>query len=120
MSRLLLACAVSISLLASTAFAQEQNQSKRFITTQACDPVVKMSDIVMNKYGEQPLFQGEGIQFAAPTGQPFTSAMMFFVNQETGSWSMLQLFADGMACMVMNGRKFQPYTGPSNVKKDKL
>ena len=54
MSRLLLACAVSISLLATTAFAQEQNQSKRFITTQACDPVAKMSDIVMNKYGETP------------------------------------------------------------------
>ena len=68
MTRLLLACAVSISLLASTAFAQEQNeQSKRFITAQACDPVQKMSDIVMNKYGEAPLFRGEGLQFAAQT-----------------------------------------------------
>ena len=72
MSRLLLAFAVGISLLATTALAQEQQeQSKRFITTQACDPVLKMSDIVMNKYGETPLFQGEGLQFAAQTGQPF-------------------------------------------------
>ena len=71
MSRLLLAFAVGISLLATTALAQEQN--KRFITTQACDPVLKMSEIVLNKYGETPLFQGEGIQFAAQTGQPYRS-----------------------------------------------
>ena len=116
MSRLLLACAVSISLLATTAFAQEQNQSKRFITTQACDPVVKMSDVVMNKYGEQPLFQGEGIQFAAPTGQPYNSAMMFFVNQDSGTWSLVSLYADGTACMVANGRTFEPYSGPIGKK----
>ena len=116
MSRLLLACAVSISLLATTAFAQEQNQGKRFITTQACDPVAKMSDIVMNKYGETPLFQGEGIQFAAPTGQPYNSAMMFFVNQDSGTWSLVSLYADGTACMVANGRTFEPYSGPIGKK----
>ena len=116
MSRLLLACAVSISLLATTAFAQEQNQGKRFITTQACDPVAKMSDIVMNKYGEMPLFQGEGIQFAAPTGQPYNSAMMFFVNQDSGTWSLVSLYADGTACMVANGRTFEPYSGPIGKK----
>ena len=116
MSRLLLACAVSISLLATTAFAQEQNQSKRFITTQACDPVVKMSDVVMSKYGEQPLFQGEGIQFAAPTGQPYKSAMMFFVNQDSGTWSLVSLYEDGTACMVANGRTFEPYSGPIGKK----
>ena len=116
MSRLLLACAVSISLLASTAFAQEQEQSKRFITTQACDPVEKMSNLVMNKYGEKPLFQGEGLQFAAQTGQPFKSAMMFFVNQDTGSWSLVSLYEDGTACMVANGRKFEPYSGPIGKK----
>jgi len=116
MSRLLLACAVSISLLATTAFAQEQNQSKRFITTQACDPVVKMSDVVMNKYGEKPLFQGEGIQFAAPTGQPYKSAMMFFVNQDSGTWSLVSLYEDGTACMVANGRTFEPYSGPIGKK----
>ena len=116
MSRPLLACAVSISLLASTAFSQEQNQGKRFITTQACDPVAKMSDIVMNKYGETPLFQGEGIQFAAPTGQPYKSAMMFFVNQDSGTWSLVSLYEDGTACMVANGRTFEPYSGPIGKK----
>jgi hypothetical protein len=116
MSRLLLAFAVGISLLATTALAQEQNQGKRFITTQACDPVVKMSDLVMNKYGEQPLFQGEGLQFSAQNGQPYRSSMMFFVNQDSGTWSLVSLYEDGTACMVANGRKFEPYSGPIGQK----
>ncbi len=116
MTRLLLACAVGISILAGTAFAQEEQQSKRFITTQACDPVAKISDIVMNKYGETPLFRSEGLQFAAQTGQPFQSAMMMFVNQDTGTWSLVSLYPDGMACMVANGRKFEPYSGPIGRK----
>lgn len=116
MPNLIKAFAVGISLFATTAFAQEQNQSKRFITTQACDPVVKMSDIVMNKYGEKPLFQGQGLQFAAPKGQPYTSAMMFFVNQDSGTWSLVSLYPDGTACMVANGRDFEPYSGPIGKK----
>lgn len=116
MPNLIKAFAVGISLLATTAFAQEQNQGKRFITIQACDPVVKMSDLVMNKYGEQPLFQGEGLQFAATNGQPFKSSMMFFVNQDSGTWSLVSLYPDGTACMVANGRKFEPYSGPIGKK----
>ena len=116
MPNLIKAFAVGISLFATTALAQEQEQSKRFITTQACDPVLKMSDVVMNKYGEQPLFQGEGIQFAAPTGQPYKSAMMFFVNQDSGTWSLVSLYEDGTACMVANGRDFEPYSGPIGKK----
>ena len=116
MSRLILAFAVSISILASAAFAQEQNTTKRFITTQACDSVVKMSDIVMNKYGESPLFRSMGLQFAAPQGQPYRSDMMFFVNQDSGTWSLIALYEDGTACMVANGKNFEPYSGPVGRK----
>jgi hypothetical protein len=117
MPNLIKAFAVGISLFTTTALAQEQKeQSKRFITTQACDPVLTMSDIVMNKYGETPLFQGEGLQFAAQTGQPYSSAMMFFVNQDSGTWSLISLYPDGTACMVANGRTFEPYSGPIGKK----
>lgn len=112
MPNLLKAIAVGISLLATTAFAQEQQQSKKFITQQACDPVMEISAIIVGKYKEQPLFQGEGLQFAAQTGQPYQSGMMFFVNQESGTWSLVSLYSDGTACMVANGTKFEPYAGP--------
>jgi hypothetical protein len=113
MPNLIKAIAVGISLLASSAFAQEQeNKSKLFITQQACDPVMEMSAIIVGKYKEQPLFQGSGVQFAARTGQPYQSGVMFFVNQDKGTWSLVSLYSDGTACMIANGTDFEPYTGP--------
>ena len=73
----------------------------------------------MKKYKEELLFTGNGMTFSAKTGQPFRGGMMFFVNQDTGTWSMLQLFGDGMSCMIMNGRDFEPFAGKS-MYKDKL
>lgn len=102
------------------AFAQEGPQAppKEFtgeiptmFTRQPCDSVGKMLDTV-KKYGEEMLFIGNGMTFSAQTGMPFIGGMMFTVNQDSGTWSMLQLFGDGMACMVMNGRDFKPYMGP--------
>lgn len=109
----LLASFVLCSLTTQLA-AQEQpkDNKKRFITTQECDNVFTMTQLVVEKYGEQPLFSGQGLQFSAQTGQPYMSDMMYFVNQDTGTWSLVSLYPDGTSCMVANGRDFEPYTGP--------
>ena len=62
------------------------------------------------KYSEYLLFTGAGLTFS-PQGQPYNGAMMFFVNQETGTWTVLQAYGDGMACMIFNGKEFTPYSG---------
>ena len=90
---------------------QEQNTAKTFITKQPCDVLPKMMDIIKG-YKEDLLFMGEGMSFAAQSGQGFMGGMMFFTNQDTGTWSMLQLYGDGTACLVINGRGFAPYGGP--------
>ena len=90
---------------------QQQNTAKTFITKQPCDLLPKMMDVIKG-YNEELLFMGEGMSFAAQGGQGFMGGMMFFTNQETGTWSMLQLYGDGTACLVMNGRNFAPYGGP--------
>jgi len=111
MFRMILAFAFGIGIFATPATAQQQN--KTFITTQPCDEVGKMAAIVTDKYGEQPLFSGEGLQFSAQNGQPYKSSMMFFVNQDTSTWSLIALYPDGTGCMVANGRAFEPYMGPT-------
>jgi len=35
---------------------------------------------------------------------------MFFVNQDTGTWSLMMLYGDGTACMTAIGTEFKPYT----------
>ena len=97
-----------------TAFAQDNgnpNTAKSFIVRQPCDVLPKMMDVIKG-YKEDLLFLGEGMSFAAQSGQGFMGGMMFFTNQETGTWSMLQLYGDGTACLVINGRNFAPYGGP--------
>ena len=113
MSRMILAFAVSISLFTTLAFAQDNPQGQRFIATQPCEPVANMTKIVMEKYGEQPLFSVQGIQFSAVNDKGYTSDMMFFVNQDTGTWSLISLYPDGTGCMVATGREFEPYMGPT-------
>jgi hypothetical protein len=109
-----------LCLAAPIVSAQEPPQDKRFFAMQSCDGVLKMTDLIMRKYGEQPLFRGEGMQFHA-SGQMYTSEMMYFVNQESGSWSLVALYNDGTACMIANGRSFEPYNGPLlQRKKDQL
>ena len=113
MSRMILAFAVSISLFTTLAFAQDNPQGQRFIATQPCEPVANMAKIVIEKYGEQPLFSAQGIQFSAVNDKGYTSDMMFFVNQDTGTWSLISLYPDGTGCMVANGRDFELYLGPT-------
>lgn len=94
-------------LAASLANAQE---SKTFYVAQPCDPVEKMI-ATLDRYGETPLFVGNGIQIGAQANIPYRGGAMFFVNQETGTWSLISVYADGNACMVSNGTDFEPYTG---------
>ena len=97
-----------------TAFAQDNgnpNTAKIFVAKQPCDVLPKMIDVIKG-YKEELLFTGEGMSFAAQSGKGFMGGMMFFTNQDTSTWSMLQLYGDGTACLVMNGRNFAPYGGP--------
>ena len=105
-----------------TAFAQDNgntNTAKSFIVKQPCDVLPVMLEVIKG-YNEELLFMGEGMSFAAPTGQGFMGGMMFFTNQATGTWSMLQLYGDGTACLVINGRNFAPYGGPKIPTKSGL
>jgi len=107
--------------IGSLAQAQEskrpEGEKPTIFTRAPCDQLPNMINTIA-KYKEDLLFIGDGMTFSAQTGRPNNGGMMFFVNQDTGTWSMLQLFADGMSCMIMNGRAFEPYTGPSSYVKD--
>ena len=102
MLRLALALCLGIS---TAAIAQEE--TKYFHTKQECAPVEVMIDVVRN-YGEEPLFTGQSLTFSIE-GQSFTGGSMFFVNQDTGTWTMLTMYRDGTACMSAVGTEFKPY-----------
>lgn len=108
----------AIALLPFNSIAQETPKppksltAKTFFATQSCDNVITMTELVMNKYKEKPLFKASGLQFSAQDGQAYAGSMMMFVNQDTGSWSFITLYPDGTGCMVATGKEFEPYSGP--------
>ena len=106
MLRSILVFAIWISILAPAALAQEQ---KQFIVSQPCDNVLSITEKIMSEYGETPLFQGKGNQLSARDGNWYSSSMMYFVNQDSGTWSLVSLYPDGTACMVAAGTAFEPY-----------
>tara|TARA_B110000046_G_scaffold6837_1_gene7190 strand:- start:3009 stop:3464 length:456 start_codon:yes stop_codon:yes gene_type:complete len=87
----------------------QTNQSAAVLLKQPCDRADKMF-AVLKQHRELLLFTGEGVTFGMQ-GQPYNGALMFFINQDTGSWTALQVYKDNMACMIFNGKQFQPYTG---------
>lgn len=104
-----LALAFVLGFLTFTPLANSQEKDEKyFFTRQECDPAITMMEVITT-YGEQPLFTGLGMQFSYQ-GQPFTGGVMFFVNQDTGTWSLITLYGDGTACMTAIGTEFQPYT----------
>ena len=96
------------------AWAQDNNQQQApeslgLTTVAPCDPIPKMFGVI-EKYREGVLFSGTGMTFL-PNRQTVTGGLFIFVNQDKGTFSIVQVFNDGIACMLANGRQFTPYGG---------
>lgn len=94
-------------ILATPAVAQEAD--KYFYTRQQCGPAVEMMQDAVIGYNELALFTGTGLAFSVE-GTPYQGGSMFFVNQDTGTWTLLTLYGDGTACITALGTDFEPYT----------
>ena len=92
-------------LIATTVTAQE---TKSFNVSQPCGTADKLLTTVQ-KYGETPLFVGNALQFGLDQTS-YRGSAMFFVNQDTGSWSLVSVYQNGIVCMVAVGTNFEPYT----------
>jgi hypothetical protein len=98
---------LALTVLPTIASAQDSTL-RYFYTRQDCAPAIEMLRNV-SVYNEEPLFVGEGGVVGAD-GELFTGGSMFFVNQDTGTWSLMTLYPDGTACMTAFGSNFEPYT----------
>lgn len=82
---------VALALLAflsvvSSAFAQQQ-----------CGPVNDITRILQDRYGEKPVAVGRNV----------SGAMVLYGSVETGTWTILIIKPDGVACVVAGGQQFR-------------
>ena len=93
-------------LVASFASAQEQGNMVRL-------PCGSFEDAgrILKATGQEILWNGRGTLIHA-TGENQTPEVVFHVNQDTGAWSLVALYPDKTACLVMAGWNFEPWIGP--------
>lgn len=76
-------------------------------TVQPCSSMQEMANI-MRVFEEDSLFTGTATQ-SHISGYEFESYVLFQVNQDTGTWSLIQFFEDGTTCLLVRGNNFEPY-----------
>lgn len=83
-------------------------ETKSYYTRAACTPFQVAAELTA-EYGETILFTGNLITFPAQSEDPAMGRLMFTTNQDTGTYSIIQLFPDGTACLIGTGFAFEPY-----------
>lgn len=91
-------------LAASFATAQEQGNNIRL----PCGSFQEAGG-VLQATGQDGLWKGRGTLINS-TGERQTPEVVFHVNQDTGAWSLVALYSDQTACLVMAGWNFEPWT----------
>ena len=97
-------------LVATVALAQEAapQDTKYFYTRQECKPVAELMEETIGLYVEKALFTAKNMSFSYD-GTAFTGGAMFVVNQSTGTWTLMIMYADGTACVAGAGTEFEPF-----------
>ena len=88
--------ALALWLMASAAPAQS-----------VCGPIDKLAGSLSSKYGELP----------GPLGIVQSMLMRVYVNKTTGTFTILIVRPDGMACVSIAGEGWQPGDAPDKPEK---
>ena len=97
---------IAVSLLLIQPLAAQEFKS--FHAKQLCGPWKDVAT-TLKEYNEDILFTADGIQISLQN-ESFKSGMLFQVNQDTGTWSLVSIYSDGTACVVATGNNFMPYS----------
>jgi|TARA_B110000977_G_scaffold38246_1_gene51416 hypothetical protein len=96
------------TLFTTTLLAQETSITKPYYTRAPCTPFQVAANL-MADYNETILLTGNLLTFPAQSEEPAMGRLVFSTNQDTGTYSIIQLFPDGMACLIGSGFAFEPY-----------
>ena len=75
-----------------------------------CDTNLNVFKLLADKK-EALLFTGNGLMMLSPNYRYYEGTTMLFANQDTGEYSVVQVWPDNRACLLLHGRNFEPYGG---------
>ena len=102
-----------LGLLYSCSPVAAQAPLKEYFTSKPviCGPINKIIDSSKN-LGENPLLSADGLTLLDNgTLSTEASKYVFGFNQETGTWTLIELLPDGVqACVIGKGNRIKIYT----------
>ena len=81
-----------------------------------CGPPLGLVELVKG-YGEIPLLTANGVT-ADGTGQMIKIKIIFAVNPETGSWTLIEVNSPSQACVLGNGEGYDIENLPATIKQE--
>ncbi len=103
-----------LGLIGSPVSAQEPKKENYSIlyTSHVCDTYQNISAWIEGEFKEKLLFRGIGTAvYEDPQSYgELDGVMQYFVNQDSGTWSMVYVFDIERTCIMASGVNFQPYT----------
>jgi len=90
----------------------ETNAYSILYTSHVCDTYQNVSSWIEGEFKEKLLFRGIGTaSYEDQTSYgELDGVMQYFVNQDTGTWSLVYVFAIEKTCIMASGVNFEPYT----------
>jgi hypothetical protein len=104
---------IALILAAGTSSAQDTAPTRTtFLSVNFCSDYETIVGELLNNYSETLLFHGDGvITYMGSDGRSsdIASHTQMFVNQTSGTWSLIQVYDGGDTCYITGGTKFEPY-----------
>lgn len=104
---------VALILAANISSAQETEPHRTtFLSVNFCSDYDTVVMDLVNNYNEKLLFHGDGVITHIDSNSvtaDIVSHTQMFVNQNTGTWSLIQVYNGGNTCYVTGGTRFEPY-----------
>ena len=112
MKKFKMSAVILFGLLCSCSPAAAQAPLKEYFTAKPviCGPIDKIIDSSKN-LGEDPLLSADGLTLLDNgTLSTEASKYVFGFNQETGTWTLIELLPDGVqACVIGKGTRIKIY-----------
>ena len=115
MKKLIASATILLALLSSCSPAA----AKEYFTKKpvVCGPIDTMINKYSNNIGENPLLSADGLTLLDNgTLSTDASKYVFGFNQETGTWTLIELLPDGVqACVIGKGTRIKIYTKQKGI-----
>ena len=98
---------------------QQQSPIAKWPALFDCGPTQVIVAVIKGKYQEQEFILSKGM-VQLPDGRILESPMLFYLNPQTKTFSVVAHFPNGYSCIVTSGKEMQPFQGQGQQPQNQV